>query len=66
MIWKAIGHPASRDLEREYAEVAGGQHCRDKRGREAALMDEPDEIKAVHHALERGHVIRQVEREVTS
>ena len=63
---QTIGHPAGGHLEREHAEVARGQHRRYQRGREAALVHEPDEIEAVHHALERGDVIRQVELEVTA
>jgi hypothetical protein len=48
------------------AEVTRGQHGGHQRRREAALVHEPDEVEAVHHALERGDVIRHVELKVTA
>ena len=59
-----VGQPSRGHLERKHAQVARGQDRRDQRGREAALLDDPDEIDAVQDAFDRGDVIRQVEPEV--
>lgn len=59
-----VGEPSRGHLEGEYAQVPSGQERRDERGREAALLDEPDEVDAVQDAFNRGDVIRQVEPEV--
>jgi hypothetical protein len=61
-----IGKPAGRQLETKECEIARRENGGNDRGRNLFLLDPPEEIQAVHDALDRGDPVRQVEKEVTT
>ena len=61
-----IGEPAGRDLEPDEHQVAGRQDGGDHGGRNLTLLYPPQEIQPVHQPLYAGHLVGQVEGEVST
>jgi hypothetical protein len=60
-----VGKPAGREFEDDERELTCRENRSHDRGGNVLFLDPPQEIEAVHHALDRGDPVRQVENQVS-
>jgi hypothetical protein len=62
----SIREPPCWYFQTEQSKIASRQDRGDDGGREPPFPHPPEQVEAVHHALNAGDVIREVERDVAS